>query len=334
MLKKIYQVLKVSLKSNFFFLLIFFNSSFASDIPNLLKENDFALITNQESNMLDIIDLELLEKVNEIKLGNSPVGIVIDQEKKIAYVTNPGDNNITEINFLQKTKEFIPAGKNPLGIALSNDKNHIFVTNWYDDKISVIEVKSKKIIKEIKVGKNPAGLLVHSESGDLIVCNRGNNNIMFIDGNKYNIKKTIDVEKSPFGVFFDNTERKLFVTNVQSNSISIINYDKLVLIKNIKVGKWPYHVAFDELNNKVLISNQRENSITIINSNNYEVYKIIHEICEYPEGIDIDNNNKIAIVACWFSDEVVIIDLLDYTIRKRISASGGPRGFGKFILKN
>ena len=336
MSKKTYQVLKVSLKNNSFFLILcfFFNSSFASDIPNLAKQNDFALITNQESNILDIINLTTLEKVSEIKLGNSPVGIVIDQKKKKAYVTNPKDNNITEINFIQKTKELIPAGKNPLGIALSKDKNHIFVTNWYDNLVSVIEVKSKKIIKKVKVGKNPAGIIVHSESGDIIVCNRGSNTIMLIDNHKYIIKKTIDVEKSPFGIFFDNKEKKIFVTNVQSNSISIINYDNLILSKNIEVGKWPYHVALDGINNKILISNQRENSISVINSNNYEIYKKINEICEYPEGININNNKKIAIVACWFSDEVVIIDLLDYTVKKRISASGGPRGFGNFILKN
>ena len=84
MSKKIYLVLKVSLKNNFFFLVLCFsfNSSFASDIPNLTKQNDFALITNQESNMLDIINLNTLEKVSEIELGNSPVGIVIDQKKK------------------------------------------------------------------------------------------------------------------------------------------------------------------------------------------------------------------------------------------------------------
>ena len=91
MSKKIYLVLKVSLKNNFFFLVLCFsfNSSFASDIPNLTKQNDFALITNQESNMLDIINLNTLEKVSEIELGNSPVGIVIDQKKKKSIRNKP-----------------------------------------------------------------------------------------------------------------------------------------------------------------------------------------------------------------------------------------------------
>lgn len=334
MSKRIYQVSKVLLKNSIFLIFITFKVTFASDIPELTKLNNYALITNQESNSLDIIDLNLLKKIQEIPVGDSPVGIIIDQEKKIAYVTNPKDDNITEIDFINRTKNSISAGKNPLGIALSNEKKFLFVTNWYDNTISVIDIKSKMMIKKIQVGKNPAGILVHKKSGDIIVCNRGSNNIMIIDNITHNVKKTINVGKSPFGIFFNESEKKIFVANVQSNSISIIRYDDLITEKTIEVGEWPYHVAHDVLNNKILISNQRENSITILDSISYSFYKKINEICEYPEGISIDDKKEIAIVACWFGDEVVILNLLDYTIKNRIPSSGGPRGFGNFILKN
>ena len=39
--------------------------------------------------MLDIINLNTLEKVSEIELGNSPVGIVIDQKKKKSIRNKP-----------------------------------------------------------------------------------------------------------------------------------------------------------------------------------------------------------------------------------------------------
>ena len=51
--------------------LTFSNDSFDSFDIN----KDYALITSQESNFLDIIDLDLLKKVGSVKLGKSPAGI-------------------------------------------------------------------------------------------------------------------------------------------------------------------------------------------------------------------------------------------------------------------
>ena len=33
------------------------------------------------------------------------------------------------------------------------------------------------------------------------------------------------------------------------------------------------------------------------------------DICEYPEGIDISYNQNLIVVACWFEDNIILIDL-------------------------
>ncbi len=124
----------------------------------------------------------------------------------------------------------------------------------------------------------------------------------------------------------------MFITNVKSHSVSVIDTNNYNTIKNIKVGKWPYQVAFDEYNKRIFVSNQRDNSISIINSQTLNVEKTLHDICEYPEGINVDNNKEIIIIACWFDNEIVILDLLEFNLLKKISVSGGPRAFGNFIL--
>ena len=144
--------------------------------------------------------------------------------------------------------------------------------------------------------------------------------------------KKIKVQSSPFGVFTDNQNERVFVTNVKSNSVSVLNTNNYNIIKTIKVGKWPYQVAFDDKNKKIFVSNQRENSISIINSQTLNVEKTLQNICEYPEGINVDNRKEIIIIACWFDDEIVILDLVNYNILKKISVSGGPRSFGNFVL--
>ena len=75
---------------------LFFFISFIFFFKSLL--GDVAFITNQESNMLDIIDLKLKKNIKQIKVGEKPAGIAIDKINKIVFVSNPESNNISKIN--------------------------------------------------------------------------------------------------------------------------------------------------------------------------------------------------------------------------------------------
>ena len=85
MLKKINSFLLI------FFLNIFLSSTYAS-------EKGIAFITNQESSMLDLIDLEE-KKILEINVGKNPAAIDIDQENKIIFIANPTSNNVSIYDF-------------------------------------------------------------------------------------------------------------------------------------------------------------------------------------------------------------------------------------------
>lgn len=296
------------------------------------KNNNFAFITNQLDDSLDIINLDELRVIRNIKVGKKPAGIVINKDKKKIYISNPGGNSISIIDLIKNEKNEVFAGNNPLGIELSLDQKKIFISNWFDNLVTVINLENYKIVKQIKTKKSPAGLEIIPFSGDLLVANKGDNSISIIDTKNFTIKKSINVGKTPFGIFSDSVGKYAYVTNVQSNSISVIDLTKLTLIKDIVVGKWPYQVAIDELHQKLYVSNQRGNSISIIDLVSYSEIKKLENVCEYPEGINIDFNNRILVIACWFDDEVVILDLLNYSLKSKISVSGGPRSFGEFIL--
>ena len=137
---------------------------------------------------------------------------------------------------------------------------------------------------------------------------------------------------SPFGVYSEDYLDYIVVTNVQSSSVSIIEKKSFNLLKNINVGKWPYSAVHDKKNNNLYITNQRDDSISIINMDKMENVKTLVDVCEYPEGIDISYTQNLIVVACWFEDNIILIDLDDFSLKKRIETSGGPRAFGNFII--
>ena len=72
-------------------------------------------------------------------------------------------------------------------------------------------------------------------------------------------------------------------------------------------------------------------TILVIDMSNNNKISTLDEICEYPEGIDISYSENLIVVACWFQDNIILIDLDNFKKRKIIETSGGPRAFGNFI---
>ena len=293
---------------------------------------DMAFITNQESDLLDVIDLEKMKKVNEIKVGKRPAGIIVDQLSKRVFVANPESNNVSIIDIDAKTNTIVEAGNSPISLALDNKKNLLFVSNWYDNKITILDLNSYEIKKKLNVGESPAGIYFDKKINKLFVANRESNNVSVIDTTKLKTIKNIEVEKAPFGVYSEEYLDYVVITNVQSNSISIIDKKTLYVDFHLKVSEWPYSAIHNKRNNQLYVTNQRDDSISVIDMDKKEKVSKISDICEYPEGIDLSYSQNLIVVACWFQDNIILIDLDNLEIKKKITTSGGPRAFGRFVL--
>ena len=297
------------------------------------SKTDIAIITNQEANKVDIIDLKDRKVASQILVGKKPAGIFVDSIDNTIYTSNPGSNNISQINLKTLDQKFLSAGKSPMGIQFDRAEKVLFVSNWFENQISVVNTLTKEIISKIDVGKFPAGMYL-SDSNLLFVAIKGENKLIVINSKSLEIVKKINVGKAPYGVFSSFETELLFVTNVQSNSVSIINKKTLKLIEEIDVGSWPYQTAFNKNTKLLYVTNQRDNSISIIDTKERIMIKTISDVCEYPEGIDISYNENLIVVACWFEDNIILLDLKNYDLIKKIEVSGGPRSFGKFILED
>ena len=74
----------------------------------------------------------------------------------------------------------------------------------------------------------------------------------------------------------------------------------------------------------LFVTNQRDNSISIINLKKFEVTKTLEDVCEYPEGIDISYNENLIVVACWFEDNIILLDLDSYKLIKKLKYLEDP----------
>ena len=88
-------------------------------------KTDIAIITNQEANTVDVIDLKKKEKISEILVGEKPAGVFIDKDNKIFFTSNPGTNNISIYKLKTQKHKFLQSGKSPMGIQVNTKKKNI-----------------------------------------------------------------------------------------------------------------------------------------------------------------------------------------------------------------
>ena len=96
-----------------------------------------AYVTNQFSNTVSVIDLELLTKIEDIPVGAGPYGIALTPDGSRAYVSNSGSGTVSIIDTNSGTvAATIPVpGVQPRGIAVTNNNagrgtELVFVTQF------------------------------------------------------------------------------------------------------------------------------------------------------------------------------------------------------------
>lgn len=75
----------------------------------------------------------------------------------IAWVSNEKDNSLSLIDMQSlEVIETLPVGQRPRGLLLSHDNRLLYICASDSDRVQVMDVATRKIIKELPSGKDPS----------------------------------------------------------------------------------------------------------------------------------------------------------------------------------
>jgi len=133
-----------------------------------------AFVVNSVANTLSVVNLEnhtVIEDTLSPGQGSNPNHLVLRNGR--GYVVNSGINDIMvfDIPTLKEVSRIaLPNGSNPWAMEFIND-SLAAVSYFLTDSVALVNVKSGKIIKTVRVGISPEGLKFHN--GKLYVANTG-----------------------------------------------------------------------------------------------------------------------------------------------------------------
>jgi YVTN family beta-propeller protein len=90
-----------------------------------------------------------------------PVGVVIDKERRYAYVALGPANRVAVINAqTYQVEKYLLVGQRVWNLAFSPDQTRLYTTNGISNDVSIIDLVEQKVTKSVAVGRYPWGVAV------------------------------------------------------------------------------------------------------------------------------------------------------------------------------
>lgn len=255
-----------------------------NSVPISIKTFDdkFLLVTAFEKPSVDVISLADDGIIKQIYTKTQPDEILIDKNKKIAYISSPIDSSIYVVNLETMTlsKQIKIMGMCEK-LTLSDDGSKLF---YYDKKtrdIWAIELDNNYLLKEI--GKFPNVSKILFQNGKIYVTSRTENCIAIIDYETVILIDEIEICEKPIDMlaFHD----RIYILGAQDNSIQIIDSktDKLTNSIFLNTNGFSTKLSHIEGTNIALVTDTKASLYTVFDLGTNKVIKTI--------PIDIPANN-------------------------------------------
>ena len=193
-----------------------------------------AYVTNERDNTVSVVDLDKMQTVKTIQVGQRPRGIVISPDGKFLYIC-AGDDDIVQI-IDTKTQEVVgdlPSGPDPELLALNKTGDLLYLSNENDALVTIIDVKERKALAQIPVGVEPEGMGVSPDGKIVVNTSETTNMAHFIDTDKRDVVANVLVDARPRYAEWKSDGSEVWVSAEVGGTVSVIDPAKHVVTGKI-----------------------------------------------------------------------------------------------------
>jgi len=202
---------------------------------------------------------------------------------------------------------------------LTQDGRYLLVPSMSLNKIFVIDTFTNIFLKDIEVGKLPTSILLPENSQKAYVANKLSSSIAEIDLDNMLLTREINAIGSPDNLTSIDDSENIFYNDSNSGKIYMLNPNSGISTLATQVD----NISKIAQSGKYLFILSRSNNELIVYDfkNNAEITKI--KVGEKPVDIQILDKRKEIYVLAGGSDEINIIDMNEFKLKKNIALNSG-----------
>ncbi len=266
-------------------------------------------------------------------LGTIPVGVAVNPNTNLIYVTNNVTRTVSVVNGpLNIILITIPVAPGSTGIGVNPNTNMIYVANTLSSTVSVINGTTNTVANTIPVGNGPIGVGVNPVTNKIYVANTFENTVSVINGVSNTVVSTISVGSGPLSVSANLNTNKIYVAN-SGGSVSVINGTNDSIVTTIPTTQGVAGIGVNINTNMIYVTNTKTNTISVINGTTNTVAGTI-SVGNLPIGIGLNPVTNTIYAVNWKGNTTSVINGATNTVVNTIPVGNGPISVGVNAVTN
>ncbi|MFI5185630.1 MAG: bifunctional YncE family protein/alkaline phosphatase family protein [Chitinophagales bacterium] len=237
----------------------------------------YVAVTNngQSTQSLQLIDVKKEKVLSNKIIPKSWYGLKFSADEKFLYASGGDDNWILKYAIQNNKlilKDSIKLGDkwpnkiSPAGIDIDEAKDLLYVVTKEDNSLYVIDLKTKKIIKQKRLNGEAYACLLSSDKKLLYISCWGCDRVYIYNTQAGEFSGEVAVGDNPNEICLSKNGMYLFVANANDNSVSVINTSQRKVIETLNAALYP-DAPSGSTSNGVALS-EDEKTLYIANADN------------------------------------------------------------------
>lgn len=282
-----------------------------------------ALVTNQNSGNVSIVDLASGSVTGTIAVGSQPRGASFAPGGP-AYVANYESDDVSVVDAgTAAVTATIPVGTNPISVSVSADGATAVVANAGSDDLSVLDLSTESVSATIPVCDMPQAVDLAPDGSAAYVACPLSSTVVVVDLGSGASTSTISVGSSPRALAVSPDGATVLTANYGSSDVSVVDVTTASVTATVAVGSRPSGVTFTPDGSEAWVTNRFSNDVSVIELASTSVSATVASGA-LPVAVGVASDHSSAVVVNGGEDTVSLVDAASRTVTATLPVGTSP----------
>lgn len=245
------------------------------NVPISVKgyNGEFLLVSSFNKKSVDVISLADEQIIKQIKLPTQPDEIIIDAQRKIAYIAAPKSASIYVVSLDTMTlKKQLKLNGMCEKLTLSQDGTKLFYVDKQTNEIWIVELDNGYLLRE--AGRFPNTSRISYANDKIYITSRTKNRLAIVDYETIGIIGETEITEKPVDMLV--YKNKLFILGAVKNEICVIDTetDQLTNIIPLNTDGFSTRISRIDDTNLAIITDTKAKKYSIVNLDSNKVIAV------------------------------------------------------------
>jgi len=203
------------------------------------------------------------------------------------------------------------------------ESGRVYVAHTATGTVEVIDGEQAKHLATLPGCPEASGVVCAQNENLVFVASRGAGKILVIDVLTNRVLREVQAGTMPNGLAWDTRRKQLLVADVEDNHARLVDPYSGKLISALQLAGKPRWCAYSSERDQFLVNIREPAGVALLTPENMLQKDLLPISIAGPHGLDIDDKNDLAYVAC-DGGAVVVLDVSTGHEEAVVPIGGGP----------